>query len=78
MKEFDAELRTIEITILGIGKRSVSIASESTQKKLFTPDGKYVSRGAMMFDTFTYFYVPDEMMDVSNEELREYVEKHCS
>ena len=59
------------------GEMTVLISTESANNALFGPDGQYVSAEAKKFDESIYFYVPDNMIDDSDSELRAFIEENC-
>ena len=68
------EYKTKELYIESFGDRLISV--ESLENEL-APDGTYDSDEAMGIDAMIFFYVPDEIMELPDEQISSYVEREC-
>lgn len=69
-KEYSA--RKILLNIEGYANPLI-ISVESLNDELMTEDGDYVSSRAKEIDETIYFYVPDDKIQLNDEELMQYV-----
>ncbi len=69
-KEYPA--RKILLNIEGYANPLI-ISVESLNDELMTEDGDYVSSRAKEIDETIYFYVPDDKIQLNDEELMQYV-----
>ncbi len=67
------DFKTRVVTIIGWGDER--IAGEGLQKKLFDESGHYVSGEARAVDEKVFFFVEDQYLDKSDEELAAHVNK---
>ena len=69
-KEYPA--RKILLNIEGYANPLI-ISVESLNDELMTEDGEYTSSKAKEIDETIYFYVPDDKIQLNDEELMQYV-----
>ena len=56
-------------------KVTVKVSTEDLDAAVFDVDNGYSSREAELIDELIFFYVPEDMIGTSDEELAEYIEE---
>ena len=64
------ELRLTEYEV------DVRISDEALYSTVFDEDGNYTSRDAQLIDELIFFYVPDELIEGTDEDIEEYIYDH--